>query len=184
MAVHRGKKVLNRLRTLRRDRKGTAFVEMAFPTLLFGLIFAGIFEFGRAVHYYQAVNESARTAVRYLARAQQPCDGGTVAESLRIGIARASTWSDNIFLSYWPKDSSWLPSAGTNIAGNPYVFQDEFVRVLYWGCLQGESGPNIGGLMGMRIIFRMGGGPSIVNWLFPNGQMDIAGEHQELYVGL
>ena len=62
-----------------RDKQGVAFLELA---LLFPLLLAlslGVFEFGRGLQHYHAVNKAARDAARYLARVPASCSSAGTA---------------------------------------------------------------------------------------------------------
>lgn len=93
-----------------RDAQGVAFLELA---LLFPLLLAlslGVFEFGRGLQHYHAVNKSMRDAARYLARVPATCSSagtanGTVASGFQTN-ARNLALTGQIsggtpILSYW-----------------------------------------------------------------------------------
>jgi TadE-like protein len=98
-----------------RDRQGVAFLEL---TLLFPLLLAlslGVFEFGRGLQHYHAVNKAARDAARYLARVPATCPSagtgnGTVAANFQTN-ARNLALTGQIsggtpIISYWTNPST------------------------------------------------------------------------------
>jgi Flp pilus assembly protein TadG len=98
-----------------RDKQGVAFLELA---LLFPLLLAlslGVFEFGRGLQHYHAVNKAVRDAARYLARVPASCaSAGTAAGTVDTtfqtnarNLARTGQISGGTpILSYWTNAST------------------------------------------------------------------------------
>ena len=73
--------------------RGAAVVEFAFVLTLMLLITAGIFEFGRAFQYYDALAKSTRDGARYMSTAPKATissSGVTVAKNLVVAEANAA----------------------------------------------------------------------------------------------
>lgn len=64
------------LTTLRKDRSGTAIVEMTIMAPVLISLALGVVEFGRALHHHHVINKAMRDAARFLARVPVDCPTG------------------------------------------------------------------------------------------------------------
>jgi Flp pilus assembly protein TadG len=74
-----------RLITLRKDRSGTAFVEMTIMAPLLISLALGVADFGRALVHHHILNKSMRDAGRFLARVPVDCPSGASTGSVTNG---------------------------------------------------------------------------------------------------
>jgi len=66
-----------RFRALRRDQRGTAVVEFALVAPILFLLIFGIFDFGRALNYYNQETQLAGLGARAAAVSRDPADTGS-----------------------------------------------------------------------------------------------------------
>ena len=76
--------LLNNLKGLRGNERGSAVVEFALMTPFLLLLFAGMIEYGRAYFQANAVEKGLRAATLYAARAESPLSAAdtTIAENI------------------------------------------------------------------------------------------------------
>ena len=100
------------IRTIWRDRRGVAMVELSMMLPMLVALGLGIGEFGRALQQHHAMNKGMRDAARFLARVPVDCPSGSttgsvnntsdiaVAKNLALngvpsgGSPRVSYWTD------------------------------------------------------------------------------------------
>jgi Flp pilus assembly protein TadG len=91
-------------------QRGTAAVEFSFLLFVLLLIGAGIFEFGRAFWYYDALAKATRDGARYLASADQASIGSVgVPSAVNLVVAEANA----------AKLSPALAAGNVNVSCNP-----------------------------------------------------------------
>ena len=120
---------------LRRCRSGAALVEFALVAPMLVLLALGVFEFGRIVQSYHAIDKGVRDAARYLGRGFATCDNngngsftnGTQAKNLALygntdgsGSVVLGFWSDpntiTINVGCVATSTNWIsPNGGTYI---------------------------------------------------------------------
>jgi Flp pilus assembly protein TadG len=106
------------LNRLCRCRSGAALVEFALVAPLLILLALGIFEFGRIIQSYHAIDKGVRDAARYLGRGFATCDNngngsftnGTQAKNLALYGNTAG--SGSVVLGFWSDPSTITITVG------------------------------------------------------------------------
>ena len=93
-----------------RGPEGSAAAEFALVLPVLALLLFGTIEVGRALHDYQLVDKSVRSATRYLSRAPVSCPAGfdvlDEANARNLALTGTVDGSGDYLLKYWTQPST------------------------------------------------------------------------------
>jgi hypothetical protein len=169
------------LRRLAADRRGSSSVEFLFGVLFVAILLIGFLEMGRAIHYYQALTDGARSGGRYLTRVENPCDEAAIEEALGLVITRSADWSRPPIFTDWPQQADFPDSLGD------YDFSFDGVdhfEVEMQGCDSGTmAGDNWDGKVILMVKYQYRDYLGLLAFLGLEEGFLIVGRHEERHIG-
>jgi hypothetical protein len=167
------------------DRRGSSSVEFLFGVLFVAILMIGFLEMGRAIHYYQALSDGARSGGRYLTRVENPCDPAAVEEALGLVVTRSADWSRPPIFSDWPVQANFPASLAGGTYGYEFYFDDaDHFAVEVQGCIDGAmSEDNFDEKVILMVGYRYRDYLGLLAFLGLQDGFWIVGRHEEQHIG-
>jgi hypothetical protein len=175
----------SKLRRLVADRRGSSSVEFLFGVLFVVILMIGFLEMGRAIHYYQALSDGARSGGRYLTRVENPCDEAAVEEALGLVVTRSSDWSRPPIFGDWPVQDNFPETLTGGDYGYKFQFDDaDHFEVEVQGCTGGAmSEENWDGKVILIVSYQYRDYLGFLAFLGLQNGFPISSRHEEQHIG-